>query len=65
MQTFTSKAPVILVTVYEGDGSGQGRQTGADSWQENRRTADYVGEIAAALPGWQVTRSGRLIVATY
>ena len=48
-----------------GDGSGQGRQTGADSWQENRRTADYVGEIAAALPGWQVTRSGRLIVATH
>lgn len=58
-----SKAPVILVTVYEGDGSGQGRQTGADSWQENRRTADYIGEVAAALPGWNVSRYGKLIIA--
>ena len=57
-----SKAAVILVTVYEGSGSGQGRQTGVDSWQENRRTADYVGEISAALPDWQVTRFGRLII---
>lgn len=71
----SSKAPAVYgmkkaVALMTGKavidvGSGQGRQTGADSWQENRRTADYVGEIAAALPGWQVTRSGRLIVATH
>lgn len=54
----------LLITVYEGDGSGIGRQTAADSWQENRRTADYMDEIAAALPGWLVARSGRLITAT-
>lgn len=57
------KAPVILVTVYEGDGSGFGRQTGNDSWQENRRTCDYMDEISATLPDWVVNRYGRLIVA--
>ena len=36
----------LLITVYEGDGSGTGRQT------------------AAALPGWNVARFGRLIQAT-
>lgn len=39
-------------------------QKAADSWQENRRTADYMDEIAAALPGWNVARFGRLIQAT-
>lgn len=58
-----SKAAAVLVTVYEGDKSGKGRQTAADCWQENRTTADYLGEIAAALPGWNVQRFGRLIVA--
>ena len=58
------KAAALLITVYEGDGSGTGRQTAADSWQENRRTADYMDEIAAALPGWNVARFGRLIQAT-
>lgn len=59
-----TKAAALLIIVYEGDGSGTGRQTAADSWQENRRTADYMDEIAAALPGWLVARSGRLITAT-
>lgn len=39
-------------------------KTVVDSWQENRRTADYMDEIAAALPGWNVARFGRLIQAT-
>lgn len=59
-----AEAAALLITVYEGDGSGTGRQTAADSWQENRRTADYMDEIAAALPGWNVARFGRLIQAT-
>lgn len=59
-----TKAAALLITVYEGDGSGTGRQTAADSWQENRRTADYMDEIAAALPGWNVARFGRLIQVT-
>ena len=32
-------------TVYEGDGSGNGRQSQADAWQEHRKTADYIEEI--------------------
>lgn len=59
-----AEVAALLITVYEGDGSGTGRQTAADSWQENRRTADYMDEIAAALPGWNVARFGRLIQAT-
>lgn len=31
-----------LVTVYEGDRSGNGRETGPDQWQRNERTADYL-----------------------
>lgn len=64
LNVIDSRAAALLITVYEGDGSGTGRQTAADSWQENRRTADYMDEIAAALPGWLVARSGRLITAT-
>lgn len=60
----TAAEAALLITIYEGDGSGTGRQTAADSWQENRRTADYMEEIAAALPGWNVARFGRLIQAT-
>ena len=32
----------ILVTVYEGDRSGQGRETGRDQWQRNERAAHYL-----------------------
>jgi hypothetical protein len=64
LNVIDSEAAALLITVYEGDGSGTGRQTAADSWQENRRTADYMDEIAAALPGWNVARFGRLIQAT-
>lgn len=32
----------LLVTVYEGDRSGNGRETGPDQWQRNERTADYL-----------------------
>lgn len=52
---------VLYVTVYEGDGSGVGRQTGPDSWQENRRTASYVDEVRAVFPN--VSRHGRIITA--
>lgn len=31
-----------LVTVYEGDKSGTGRETGPDQWQRNERTRDYL-----------------------
>lgn len=63
VQLAGSKADTVLITVYEGDRSGTGRQTAADSWQENRAIADYIEEIAAALPGWNIARFGKLIQA--
>lgn len=57
------KASQILITVYEGNKSGVGKQTSSDSWQENRCTADYVDEIKSALPEWNVVRFGKLIKA--
>lgn len=48
-------------TVYEGDGSGEGRQT-SSGWQNNRKTADYVSEIERYFDN--VQRKGKLIIAT-
>lgn len=59
--TAYNKADVVLITVYEGDRSGIGRQTGSDSWQENRVTADYIREVEAVFP--KVEKYGKLIVA--
>ena len=47
-------------TVYEGDGSGEGRQT-SSGWQNNRKTADYVSEIGRYFD--DVQRKGKLIIA--
>ena len=55
-----SKAPIVLITVYEGDGSGIGKQTGVDAWQENRKTVDYMEELKSFNP----ERYGKLIVIT-
>lgn len=38
-------AETVYITVYEGDKSGKGKQTGVDSWQENRRLKDYLEEV--------------------
>ncbi len=46
--------------VYEGDGSGQGKET-SSGWQNNRKTADYVQEISQYFD--DVTRQGKLITA--
>lgn len=48
-------------TVYEGEGSGEGRQT-SSGWQNNRKTADYVSEIGRYFD--DVQRKGKLIIAT-
>lgn len=47
-------------TVYEGDGSGEGRQTSC-GWQNNRKTVDYVSEIGRYFD--DVERKGKLIIA--
>ena len=46
--------------VYEGDSSGVGRET-SSGWQNNRKTADYVGEISKYFES--VERKGKLIIA--
>ena len=53
-------APVGLYTVYEGNGSGVGGVTKADCYQLNRKTVDYVGELAEVYGS--VKRKGKLIV---
>jgi len=55
-------ARTVLITVYEGNRSGHGRQTGRDSWQENRKTADYLQEVRAIFPAARI--AGRVIIAT-
>lgn len=51
-----------VFTVYEGNRTGTGKQTGRDSWQRNERRAAYVDRIRSA--GYQVTRKGEYIVVT-
>jgi|GEM_PF-5860537 len=46
--------------VYEGDGTGEGKQTKA-GYQNNRKTADYVQEIQQYFD--DVERKGKLIIA--
>ncbi|MBO4632658.1 MAG: methyltransferase domain-containing protein, partial [Lentisphaeria bacterium] len=48
-------------TVYEGDGSGRGRQSQADAWQEHRKTADYLDEIRKHFE--DVSIRGKVIIA--
>jgi hypothetical protein len=55
------KAKTVLITVYEGNKSGIGKQTGVDQWQENRATKDYVKEIKDNFPLLNVSIKGKLI----
>lgn len=48
-------------TVYTSDNSGVGRQTQADSWQNARKTEDYVSEIETYFNN--VERKGSIIIA--
>lgn len=48
--------------VYEGNGSGIGRET-SSGWQNNRKTASYVDEISEYF--YDVTRKGKLIIAKF
>lgn len=56
LQICRSHAAETIITVYEGNGSGQGRQTGRDQWQENRRLADYIPECMEVFESVQMTR---------
>lgn len=52
----------LLVTVYEGDRSGIGRQTGPDQWQANARLTSYLPQIQYFSPEARVR--GQWIEAT-
>lgn len=56
------KGSPLWVSIYEGDRSGVGRQTAADSWQENRKLADYLDEVRQVYPDAEVTKG--MILAT-
>lgn len=52
----------VYITVYEGKGTGEGKQSKEDSYQLNRKTADYLEEIQRVFP--DAVRKGKLIIAT-
>ena len=35
----------LFITVYEGDKTGNGRQTSKSAWQENRKMKEYLAEV--------------------
>jgi len=51
-----------IFTVYEGDGTGHGRQTGPDQYQRNEKRAAYVDRIKAL--GYDCRRHGEYIIVT-
>lgn len=50
------------ITVYEGTGTGEAKQSQEDAYQLHRKTADYLDEIHKVFP--DATRKGKLITAT-
>lgn len=40
----------IYISVYEGDGSGIGRETKKDCWQNNKKLGEYWDEIVEVFP---------------
>lgn len=59
----SQKADTILVTVYAGNGSGIGKQSQKDCWQENRKLDSYIAEIEQAT-GYSVKKRGTVLVST-
>ena len=55
-----AKGKIAFFTVYEGNGSGEGKKT-TKGWQNNRKTATYVDEIATHFNN--VVRKGKVIIA--
>lgn len=49
-----------VFTVYEGNGTGTGKQTGPDAFQRNEKRAAYVDRIESI--GYKVARKGEFII---
>lgn len=45
LETLMNLAATTYITVYEGDGTGKGRETKADCYQLNRKRGDYIPEL--------------------
>lgn len=60
IKRITKPGAPIYITVYEGNGTGQGGPT-KSGYQMNRRTADYLEEIQEVFP--DAVRKGKLIIA--
>lgn len=54
------KADTVLIAVYEGDKTGNGRETKADCYQMNQKTQFYENELVSS--GFSVKRYGKLII---
>ena len=55
-----TKADTVLITVYEGDKSGNGRETKADCYQMNHKTQFYEKELLEN--EFNTKRHGKLII---
>lgn len=42
---YLKRGGMLYITVYEGDGTGEGRETKPDCWQENRKLKSYYDEV--------------------
>lgn len=62
IRMLTKPSGKVYITVYEGKGTGEGKQSKKDSYQLNRKTADYLDEVHQVFPDAQ--RKGKLIYAT-
>ena len=48
-----------MISIYEGDKSGEGRPTKADCYQRNQKTRDYIDFISRHFKSWKI--SGNVI----
>lgn len=55
LRTLKSLAPVVLITVYEGNRSGKGKVTKEDCFQLNRSRGTYIPELVAVFGKGNVT----------
>lgn len=62
IQKLLKPSGIAYITVYEGGGSAEGKATQQGrSWQNNRKTVDYLEEIQSVFP--DATRKGQVIIA--
>ena len=54
----------VIIAIYEGNGTGVGAVTNGNTFQHNRKTADYMPLVESIFGAGNVTRSGNLIIAT-